>query len=540
MRKVDQIKIMIGTSEDVDSINIHNEIKSVVNDWNIINDYERNIVLYPQHWKTNVHPGIGKAQARIDKGIVDDSDGLIACMWTTCGEGLKGEIKKFSDKGKPVMVYFYEPEIIPTRLMRCANLNAVQEYKQDIRDILFYDDNGITNVSQLKTHITSHLNGFVRDIINKTDADKLEYISESLKINDSEEFRVIDHANSFYKDDHNDKNLIIKNSNKSFFWSIPEKYREALINKGFIKDNYNTNYSSRQNQQHILERLTNFLTTYYGLENNQIKDLFNEVSKQTVEFFLDKTGTKSFNGSVLGLYNVSRNRTISPELPTIDLQLYESDYFTFNFMNNLYKKLNEINSLKFTINSIDDVNTLVPFLNSVGIGGFICFDRGYGLEILFARRGPNVACPNHIHFTFDETFSLTDQIELSGIYEYDHVRCLKRALKEEVVGRDNEFDKRVEYGFTDVAVIKTKTRLELELCAYAYIQFDEKYSFEQFSKKYKIAPDANWETSEMIPVRIDDVDSFLEGQALVTPECKVYISRLLERIKAGYLTNIWL
>lgn len=284
-----------------------------------------------------------------------------------------------------------------------------------------------------------------------------------------------------------------------------------------------------------MNRLLAFLDRYFsGLVD--VDSLLEDCARRTAEFFLAKEGTNNFNGSVLGVYQIARTRTIDNELPKFDLSLYSSDYFTFKFMSILYQELRRYNSEVFMVRTPDEVNRLVPFLNSVGIGGFIFFDRGKGTEFLFAQRGKGIACENQWHFSFDETFSLMDQHQLSGVWEFDDQKCLKRGLREEVGVNDRNLSTANNFktGYTDIMVIATQERFEFEICGYARFEFSKDYTYQDLMEKYKIAPDANWESSAMLPVNIKDVEKFMENKDM-TPECKVLIRRLKTRIKEGSL-----
>ena len=93
-------------------------------------------------------------------------------------------------------------------------------------------------------------------------------------------------------------------------------------------------------------------------------------------------------------------------------QLYHSDYFTFKFTVHVYNKLKKIistNSLQTPLSHYTDlkhIERLKPFLNSIGIGGFLILDRGKGDEIVFGWRD-NRSCESggYWHLHYDETFT---------------------------------------------------------------------------------------------------------------------------------------
>jgi len=159
------------------------------------------------------------------------------------------------------------------------------------------------------------------------------------------------------------------------------------------------------------------------------------------------------------------------------------------------------------------------------------------MEFLFSCRGKGIACEGQWHFTYDETFSLMDQSRLEKVWTFDYNRCLMRGLREEIgvdTGSSALINNSIN-GFTDIMVIANGERFEFEICGYVYIGFSETYTYQELIEKYKIAPDANWESSAMVPVNISDIERFI-GSRNMTPESRVLIKRLKSRIKVGSLS----
>lgn len=528
-KNMTQYNVMVGTCSDVDESQFDRVIIDAINDWNHA-DPDSNIYFMPKHWKIDVAPSSGdRPQGIINKQIVDTSDVLIVFLWTQVGAGVEEEIERFLSAGKPVMVYIYQGHSKP--ILQIPEINSFKE-KYGGRT-LFHDR--IENKNDIEKQIQRGLSQSIQIIKECGQKEINNKLSKEFHINDSEEFVIVDHAFSKYETE----NIEIRDCGCSFIWDIPEEFKKLLIQKKFIqgdqtRDATNRPYSTvKMDNSLIKDRLLSFLNTNFKTIID-IDAFLANIARKTALFFLEKEGTNCFNGTTLGVYQIDRNRTIQDEKPIVDMKLYSSDYFTFRFMSILYQELKQINKDAFVIKSLADIHRLVPFFNSIGIGGFVCFHKGDNLEFLFSKRAPTISCSGLWHFTFDETFSLIDQRPVGGYWEFDPEACLERALKEEVgiTNMKSILKNNTNYGFSDFGVICSDDRLEFEICGYVYINFNERFSYDDLVEKYKIAPDANWETTAMAPVKFDKINDFIKNNK-TTPECEVFINRLQLRIKSG-------
>lgn len=532
-KSVTLYNIMVGTCEDVNSIGLDKKIIDSIIQWNQIHS-EENICLMPRHWKISCAPSSGKRpQEIINEEMTDRSDALIVFLWAYVGDGIKEEIATFLDNGKPVLLYFYEAPVDYSKLVY-TNIEEIKKLKKNYENRLFYSPDPIRTSEEIEGKVIMGLSKCLKSLEKNSTHAIEQKLKQAFSVNEDQEAVVVDFSYSQYKN----CNFIVRNSNRTFVWEIPEEYVRPLTEKWFLQNNIPETtgraYSTAKTADpEIMNRLLTFLDRHFGNLVN-IDSLLKDCARKTAEFFLAKSGTDNFNGSVLGVYQIDRNRTIDNELPRFGLSLYSSDYFTFKFMSILYRELKAYKPEVFIVRTPDDVNRLVPFFNSVGIGGFICFDRGEGIEFLFAQRGKSVACEGQWHFSYDETFSLMDQHQLSGVWEFDDQKCLRRGLKEEVGVNARELSIRNNFqnAYTDIMVIATQERFEFEICGYTRFEFSKDYTYRDLMEKYRIAPDANWESSAMIPVNIKDVETFI-GSRSMTPECRVLIKRLKLRIKEG-------
>lgn len=88
--------------------------RDIILEWNAINARSRRMLLQPIAWETHAAPEMGdRAQAILNRQIVDDADLLVAIFWTRIGTdtgeapgGSVEELRRHMAAGKPAMVYF--------------------------------------------------------------------------------------------------------------------------------------------------------------------------------------------------------------------------------------------------------------------------------------------------------------------------------------------------------------------------------------------------------------------------------------------------
>jgi len=105
-------RILIASPSDVDA---ERDIAvRVIQEWNDLYSYSRNVVLLPLRWETHTAPEYGtRPQEVINRAIVDNCDLLPGIFWTRVGtptgaadSGTLEEIERVAKAGKPVMLYF--------------------------------------------------------------------------------------------------------------------------------------------------------------------------------------------------------------------------------------------------------------------------------------------------------------------------------------------------------------------------------------------------------------------------------------------------
>jgi len=118
-------------------------VRDEIERWNTAHSRTHNAFLVPIHWDTHAFPEIGdRAQALINRQIVDRCDLLVAIFWKNLGSptgvadsGTVEEISRFRKSNKPVMIYFSEAPV--PQNCDLAALQKLHQYKTTLTDTLY-------------------------------------------------------------------------------------------------------------------------------------------------------------------------------------------------------------------------------------------------------------------------------------------------------------------------------------------------------------------------------------------------------------------
>jgi hypothetical protein len=128
-------RILIASPSDVEE---ERDIAvAVIQAWNDLNAYSRNVVLLPLRWETHTAPEYNtRPQEVINRAIVDDCDLLLGIFWTRFGtptgvsdSGSLEEIERVAAAGKPVMLYFSKVPSDPY-LIDSEQLERLKRFKE--------------------------------------------------------------------------------------------------------------------------------------------------------------------------------------------------------------------------------------------------------------------------------------------------------------------------------------------------------------------------------------------------------------------------
>lgn len=331
---------------------------------------------------------------------------------------------------------------------------------------------------------------------------------------------------------------------KPFIIPFPTSKKTELENNNFVVVHKNNMIFFE-----LRDALNNYISTYYATNNklfidNENKDIdkfIDDIAIQTADNFISQIKEKKvrFNKYLFGVYETEILED------TCNVTVYQSDYFTFKCLTNIFNTLKQItpkNKLPHTETNVT-IKNIAPLLNSIGVGGFLIMDRGNGDEIVVAFRGNNCDSGGYWHFTYDETFTSDDNIE--NVYSFKE--CISRALTEElgILKKEQEIcipsDQMI---MTDIGIIQTSgddNRFEFEVLSYVRVCFSDKYRFNNFIKGYRFAKDAELETRCLDFVPISDIDKFIaenkmspEAEALMKKIQHIHMKKILDSDKNGY------
>lgn len=155
------LNVMIASPSDV--IRERIIVPEVIHEWNALHAERSKLVLMPILWELDTYPATGdRAQAFINRQLVDRADALIAVFWTRLGtptgkevSGTVEEVRRMIDKGKHVMIYHSAAPAVPTAIdpQQFENLRAFIKEMQP-KGLLWQYDNPETFRKQLYQHLT--------------------------------------------------------------------------------------------------------------------------------------------------------------------------------------------------------------------------------------------------------------------------------------------------------------------------------------------------------------------------------------------------
>ncbi len=344
-------------------------------------------------------------------------------------------------------------------------------------------------------------------------------------------------------------------TNNAFIFEIPEDTKATLNSLGF--KTYPAAKLDGTNAQ-----LYAFLREYYSEmfpTDLSIDTYLNRLIVQTANNFIQRrlANKLAFNNEQIGIDNIDINRTgyvdgNGVEKPTLTLSLYKTDYFTAQVMVDLYKELRAIDIRRKVANpnyvsqfdnpTIQDLNQkLRPFMSSLGVGGYVIFDKGNGLEYWTVLRSTNIRNGSDDNYelrsySFDETMDLRDtDMDNNGRQVGSIYRGAERATEEELGlfrGDEKVEGHLTDYHFTGLVLIRTSgedgrpARFEMQLLGYKFAYFDETFTYQDMSFKKRMAQDAAFEAVEVYVNSLKKRLIATTGQYTHTPE-SVYYAEVL-------------
>ncbi len=395
--------------------------------------------------------------------------------------------------------------------------------------------------------IFSPLESFASNLINKLNFfDKLykkSYLRECKKSKSTDEIYILK-ALPF------DSLDLIKVSDVSrcFRFDIPEEYRAQLNNYKFFSNDSESVNNDSVNNYNVIE---NFIKNNYSSFDIDTHQLIEQHIKETAKHFLTdlEKGKSKSNNTILGVHSIVYNQN-----KELKLEMFITDYFTYNCIIGIYKELYKLNKKPFIVDSLDKLINIYPFVCCCGIGGFLnlqykgllpinsTMSRPFSSTIsgtLIAKRSNVAACPNHWHCSFDETFDIRDKATSVQGDKPSLKMCLTRGLYEEL--GINYIPKKHNIKNLMLFLIVNNNRLEAEFFTEIVIPINSYYDLRDYISRFQCASDAENENSNLLLVPTENVFTYLtnkkENNEQITPEA-LYFSQIYNQINNNKLLTI--
>ncbi|QYM69897.1 hypothetical protein K1X80_06040 [Pseudomonas sp. So3.2b] len=164
-------------------------IAESLHEWNALHSQSTGKVLLPVMWESHSAPSMAdRPQGVINDLVVKSCDMLIGAFWTRLGSptgvedsGTVEEIKWFLKQGKPVMLYYSDAPVQPSKIDK-DQLDRLEQFKKTIRNKGIQEQ--YSSVEQLKVQLSRHLTIITRGLSVGTvvDASVVKAAKESTKV----------------------------------------------------------------------------------------------------------------------------------------------------------------------------------------------------------------------------------------------------------------------------------------------------------------------------------------------------------------------
>ncbi|MVW78091.1 hypothetical protein [Bordetella sp. 02P26C-1] len=159
--------ILIASPSDVPDE--RQAIAESLHEWNALHSESTGKVLLPVMWESHSAPSMGnRPQGIINEQVVKSCDMLIGAFWTRLGSptgvedsGTVEEIKWFLKQKKPVMLYYSDAPVQPSKIDK-TQLDKLENFKKSIRNQGIQEE--YSSIEQLKTKLSRHLTIVTRGI----------------------------------------------------------------------------------------------------------------------------------------------------------------------------------------------------------------------------------------------------------------------------------------------------------------------------------------------------------------------------------------
>ncbi|PWW03270.1 hypothetical protein DFQ01_107168 [Paenibacillus cellulosilyticus] len=321
----------------------------------------------------------------------------------------------------------------------------------------------------------------------------------------------------------NKKGIYVALSNKSLYVGFPSDLLGELkesFNKEDISDEFVLYSDSSFDNGNSFSDLA--LST--GIPD--LPELIAKHRNIVARHFIEKTNGCHFNKEKLGVYRIrTHSRHGENELPTVNMELFQTDYFTHKVFRSIYKELMADGHAIADVDTEEELNKYNAFTTSFGVNCLMILNHGAGVkEYILTKRSRNateVQSRDQYNISMLEGLTITDKNSSDRI---DLSKCVERGFCEEL-GIENIYIYDSTIKFYDVFLEKNHFELGIT-CAVE----TSRLSFEELLQKAEFAKDRTLEISDILRIDNDrrEVEAFIHANEF-KQQAQFTLQRLVAR-----------
>ena len=296
--------------------------------------------------------------------------------------------------------------------------------------------------------------------------------------------------------------IIVSGMDCDFKIPIPNSYKWDLKKNRFFTDRQEGSGSMRNGI--LFKKLKEFISVNY---NGKLQDNINNYIKIHVENTAKKFRDSLMKGEAKSNNTILGANSITPNNGNIEINMFTTDYFTYNCIVSLYQSLYAIDKIPFKVSSVEDIGRISPFVCCLAVGGFLNINIDGTSGTLISKRSTTVLNPDRWHASFDETFDIRDTGIEQGACPSIEI-CLQRGLFEEL----HLIYDPPKYKIRNVILflIQTEGRLESEIFLSMDYGLNTIKEIDALIYNVNCASDAENENSKMLLIPTEDIVPFYE------------------------------
>jgi len=259
------------------------------------------------------------------------------------------------------------------------------------------------------------------------------------------------------------------------------------------------------------------------VELTKIDNLIELIEKHRLivsEKFINSKEGMLFNAKKYGVFNLNFTRFGENEKPGVELDLFETDYFTHRVFRSIYHELKEKNHKITNVNAHNFLQ-YKPFFTSFGINTLLITEGDKGKEIILSKRSTKVNTQeSRYHITMNEGLSTVDKDPFDKI---DLELCFKRGLLEELGITEKLYNLSVRGSFYDFFL--EFNNFEIGLTSVLEMELNFEKDIQPLVARDKVLESSYFVS---IPLKQKDISNFIKKNKFI-PHGQYVLERVLLR-----------